>query len=1348
MSWLGVAMRRGAKDAHRCVAYLQRPPTGALAVAVLANVVVLSTIFVPDTWATVAQFGSGGQGAGQFEEARGVAVEQETGAVYVVDRNNARVEKWSGEGAFVEAWGFGVENGEPRLQTCTVATSCQHGSPGGGAGQLSERATGVAVDNSLGLSRGEVYVVDAENNRVEKFRPDGEFILMFGGEVNATKVREAEEGNSVTSAEEDVCTEVEIESGVECKAGAEGPGDGEFEGLSSHEPAPIAVNADGGVYVGDANRVQRFSEAGAYEATVLAGAGEIRALAAAPGGDIYALSSEPSEPERGGVREYNASGAEVGPPRDEKGAPETIAAGPGGSLFVDDDPYGDYGPPLSEEEHSIRVYAADGAETQVFDEGQEDGENGIGWGEAAGALYVLGVEGGRRVRIVPQPPPGPVVPPDSELASEVNPTTAVLHATVNPEGQEVNEYRFEYGTSACTPASCGSATKEGTLEPSFEGDAVEGAVSGLKPETTYHFRVVASDSEGHRTVGPEATFKTLPALELKGSSVLDVAAKSATFTAVIDPLGDSATWRIEYASEAEAAKLGTKEAAIAGEGTVPAGYEGVTVSARPQSVLSADTTYHYRFVAEDEREGAAYKVEGPDRTFTTQGEGETLTLPDDRAWELVSPSNRRGAAIQPLNGSGPVQAAVGGGAIAYATLGTTAAAPEGNRALEAATVISTHGPDGWSSQDIATANETVGEFGPGVGRGNEYRLFSPDLSTALLAPLGPTPLPPLPKTAEQTLYLRHGNGSFEALVTAANVETGEHFGGEALLALPDETSPDFAHMAFISNVPLTRNASGAGIYEWTAGLLQLVSVLPGGTPASASEFINLGDGREDAAGAVANDGDVFWSTAPSGEQHLYMFDAETGGSVQLDTVQGGEGRGEAHAVYEGTSSEGALVFFTDPQELTSGASEGSLYEYDVGSGSHPPTLSDLTVPLRPGEGAGVQGLLPGVSADGSYVYVVATGVLTGKNSAGEEPEAGADNLYELHLQGATWRPTFIATLSGGDAPDWGGMNHRKLTSLSARVSPDGRYMAFMSQRSLTGYDNRDAISGEPDEEVYLYDADADSGSHPLTCVSCNPSGARPTGIHDVLVEGAGPLVDPEKEVWPGMWLAASVPGWTPIGDGEALYQSRYLDDSGRLFFDSPDALVPQAVNHTENVYEYEPPGEGSCSESSATYDAAAGGCVSLISPGTSGQESEFLDASESGDDVFFLSAARLTPQAPATGYDVYDAHVCAAGWACAAPSQPVGVVVCESAPECRASNAPSAGTASSPASVNLEGAGNLTPATTSMPKPKALTRARKLAVALRSCRRDKKKSKRKRCEHQARTRYGTARAKGPTQGRR
>jgi hypothetical protein len=1311
--YVAIVRRNAERDRRRWAR-----PRPALVGAVAGIALAVGTVFAPSASAALpSQFGSYGQGAGQLDEGRGAAVEQDSGDVYIADRNNNRVEEWSKEGEFLQAWGWGVRSGEEKLQTCTTATGCRPGSVGAGAGQFGGGSgfhgpVGIAVDNSSlgpGLSYGDVYVVDAHNNRVQKFGLNGEFILTFGGEVNAT-------------THGDVCL-----TGETCQAGVEGSADGAFEGLGNRQLESIAVNAEGQVYVGDASRVQRFSEDGVYEATMLKGAGEIEALAAAPGGDIYALSNE-----RAGVREYGAGEVEVGKPRDEAGAPETIAVGSGGSLFVDDDPT--WGLTAT---HSIRAYNAAGEETQSFDEGEEDGGNGIGWSEAAGALYVVGAEGGWRVRVLAPPPPGPVVVARSELARTVEPTTAVLHARVNPEDQEgEGEYDFEYGTAPCTPGSCGSATPApaGKLARSFEGGPVEAPLSGLKPNTTYHFRVVTTDSEGHRAVGPEASFTTLPAVQIEDPSVSDVAATSATFSAELDPLGVAASWSIEYASKAS--QLDTSEAKIAGEGTLAAGSAPVAVSAHVQTGLSAATSYHYRVVANDAREGAKYVVEGPDQTFTTQGEGETIGvggLPDHRAWELVSPAGMHGAAIQPLNGSAPVQAAAGGGAIAYATIGAIEAAAEGNRALEDSMVISTHGAEGWSSRDLASANENVSEEGYKTGHGDEYRLFSSDLSTALVEPPGATPLPPLPPTAdqEQTLYLRNSGDGFEPLVTAANVETGAHFG--RALRFRDAT-PDLAHVVFASVAPLV-SGKGAGLYEWSAGKLQFAG--PG--------TLGAGD-QTNTRGAISSDGTRIFQSLGG---HLDMYDTASEETVQLDTVQpDATGFGNSEPVYQDTGAEGTRAFFTDPQELTPGADEGSLYAYDVQTGD----LSDLTVPVNAGEGAGVQGVLPGTAEDGSYVYAVATGVLaTGADAYGETATAGANNLYELHLQGASWQPTFIATLSSHDASDWGGEAEidRSLTRLTARVSPNGRYLAFMSQRSLTGYDNEDASSVHPgerlDEEVYLYDAQ----SAKLVCASCNPSGARPTGIHDVTVEGPGPLVDPLEGVWSGSWLAASVPGWTPTSTGEALYQSRYLDDSGRLFFDSPDALVPQAVNHTEDVYEYEPPaGAGgaesspepspndSCTTTSATYSAASAGCVSLISSATSGQESEFIDASENGDDVFFLSAARLTPRAPASGYDVYDAHVCGAGWACVAP-QPVASPPCTNAESCRAAPAAQPSIYGAPSSATFSGAGNValpplvvTKKTVKCPKGKKLSRGKCIKA---KAKRKEKARKAKRASRDRRT---------------
>jgi hypothetical protein len=369
------------------------------------------------------------------------------------------------------------------------------------------------------------------------------------------------------------------------------------------------------------------------------------------------------------------------------------------------------------------------------------------------------------------------------------------------------------------------------------------------------------------------------------------------------------------------------------------------------------------------------------------------------------------------------------------------------------------------------------------------------------------------------------------------------------------------------------------------------------------------------------------------------------------------------------------------------------------------------------------------------VYVVAAGNLTGTttNEHGEKAQAGQPNLYLLH--GGT--ATFIATLSPQDDRDWAG-GGTTLNGLTARVSPDGRWFAFMSQRSLTGYDNRDARSGAPDEEVFLYHAGGSGGG--LACVSCDPTGARPDGVE----YEAFPLGSPVQgdRVWSGStWLAANIPGWTPYKDGQALYQSRYLSDGGRLFFNSADGLVSTDTNGTWDVYEYEPPGGGgeappndSCGVESSGYDPGAEGCLSLISSGTSSEESGFLDASESGNDVFFLTGSHLSPLDVDDAPDVYDAHVCTSQSPCPPPPPP-------SPPSCQGDGCQAqtvAPEALTPGSLTFSGPGNAAPeaaAVTLAPKAKPLTRAQKLASALRTCGK-RPKRKRSACEKSARRAYG------------
>ena len=149
----------------------------------------------------------------------------------------------------------------------------------------------------------------------------------------------------------------------------------------------------------------------------------------------------------------------------------------------------------------------------------------------------------------------------------------------------------------------------------------------------------------------------------------------------------------------------------------------------------------------------------------------------------------------------------------------------------------------------------------------------------------------------------------------------------------------------------------------------------------------------------------------------------------------------------------------------------------------------------------------------------------------------------------------------------------------------------MSQRSLTGYDNRDAASGRPDEEVYEYHAPASRGRKPVACAAPRATRPAPVLTASNITQIGFPHLVGGSGVWPAStWIAANMPAWTSFDPAGFLYQSRYLDNQGRLFFDSSDALVPKDVNGQEDVYEYEPKGVGDCAEGASngarTFEAA------------------------------------------------------------------------------------------------------------------------------------------------------------------
>jgi hypothetical protein len=1271
--------------------------------------------------AVVGQFGSSGEGAGEFDGSRGVAVDQASGDVYLMDFGNVRIDKFSGEGAFLLAWGWGVADGTFGLQTCT--TTCYQGQTpdyGPGTGEFGLGVRGVAVDNEpLSPSYEDVYVPDPGNNRVEKFDSSGDFLGMFGKEVN-------EDGANLCVA------------GEKCQPGKEGGGAGEFDDITG----AITVASNGDVYVGGNERVQVFGPEGVFVKQFAVGGGGTHSIAVDGASDLYVVNVKAPYT----LSEYDSTGVLLRT-LDGTGEPRSVALDASGDVFVDDltasNPAG--------ERHHLLEYGPAGEQLASFDPGDVDDGEGIAFGDSLDSVYVP--NNGGVVRIVPAPAAGPQLF-GGVSASGVEPSQATLNATVNSENN-MTTYRFEYGpTSSYGPTA---PSPEGSLSASFNDEPVSATITKLIPGTIYHYRVVATDTKGRTTTGADATFTTQPAVLIDSVSMTNVAATSATFEAELNPLGADATYRIEY-DTSEYTAGGPPHGTDASEGPLGAGTIDVPISTHVAG-LQPDTLYHYRVVAHDVREGSPYTVDSSDHTFTTQpATGGGAVLPDGRSWEMVSPVDKLGAALGPLN-SGTIQASVDGSGISYVASAATEAGSAGNRSSENTQLLSVRGASGWTTRDIDTANETVGNFA--LDGSSEYRMFSPDLSLALVEPHSDTPLPPLPKGAKKTIYLRNDlSGGYEALVTAGNVQPGAEFGtglnGASHIKFLDATK-DLSHVVFGTSVALTANAVEAGpsqsLYEWAGGKIVLVSVLPNGEAVDRvdPESASLGYGNRSVRHAVSDDGShIVWETGGAiRKQHLYLRDVardERDETVQVDAAKGVKEVENDGLQFQTANSDGSRVFFTSTSRLTAnstasvGENVADLYVFEITSASGEllaGSLTDLTVDNHAGERADVQGV-SGTSEDGTVVYFAAKGLL---GNAPVSSAAGLTNLYvERYAKSAkAWSaPVLVAGLSGvDDAPSWGGglgNTNLNLWHMTSRVSSDGGFLAFMSSRSLTGYDNRDANSGVPDEEVFLYDLSTGR----VSCVSCDPTGARPVGVFDT--DRVGLLVDPLGLVWSKRWLAASIPGWTSIGGGQAIYQSRYLSDSGRLFFDSPQALVPGDTNGTEDVYEFEPQGLGGCVPGSAGFEEATGGCVGLISSGGSGEESAFLDASETGDDVFFLTQAGLVPQDGDGLFDVYDARVCSDSRPCM-PTPAVASPACSTSDSCKAAPTPQPEGLGAPSSQTFSGAGNILVPAAGTARPKSLTRAQKLARALRACG-EKRRRKRAACERQARKRYGgAARAK-------
>ncbi len=677
-------------------------------------------------------------------------------------------------------------------------------------------------------------------------------------------------------------------------------------------------------------------------------------------------------------------------------------------------------------------------------------------------------------------------------------------------------------------------------------------------------------------------------------SISHVTDTTAALGAHINPKGPPTRYAFQYETQAQYEAnepadrfAGATEAPLGGGflGEGPLALSAIT----SLTGLEPDTAYRYRAVATShcsvEDEEKLCEAVGPDQSFHTFP-AEAPGLPDRRAYELVSPPRKEGGQVWPAEPSiascqfetckpgetsakFPLQSTPDGEAIAYQ--GSPFARGEG--AITTNQYIAHRDAKvGWQ-----TTNPTPALLNSRI---SGYLAFDPALSRGVLLQAEGPPLSSEAPVGYQDLYTQP---------TADPATLGSLLSAEPPHRSADDfrvqyggASADLSRIFFSANDALSEEtpfapeakdggANKVNLYEWHEDTLSLVNVAPGNTETEAGASFDPG-----SAHAISADGSrVFF------EDEAHQVYIRVNGEETLEVPD--------HAGhFLAASVDGSKLLLTD----------GALYE-DTGNLAAEPT--DLT------EGKGGFKGVVGESEDLSHIYFVDTAVLSGAeaNEYGDEAEEGKPNLYAWAQGGGT---TYVTTLLETD----NGVNPFDISrswafppgTRTAEASPQGRYVAFISRASLTGYDNEGpcgvAALGKvvegPCAEVFLYD----SATGRLGCPSCNPSGAAPLGL-------------------------------SVLRQGRAGETARYLTDEGRLYFDSRDALSPFDTNEgAEDVYEYEPNGVGSCER--------ANGCVYLISAGSEPYDSNLVTIDEDGSDVFFTTRDRLTLKDTDDVIDLYDAR--------------------------------------------------------------------------------------------------------------
>jgi hypothetical protein len=1359
----------------------------------------------------------------------GVAVNDATHDVYVADTGNRRVDEFEADGTFIRTFGKDVnktkelsgtgKKEEEEKDVCDPQTEpavvCQKGAVGSEPGAL-EAPRFVAVDNSTtSASKGDVYVGTGVGKEAEdelqyiKFpgATGGTYTLSFEGETTGPIAFTLPFGNAVGGPNA-VAAKEALEKLPKLKGNifvAESPGHGgyleiEFRGSltetavpllgcdsSELAPAPVtcevSVGRPGSHLIGEI--ISKFSSGGTLQAGWGTGGqldgstasegpfgGELNGIAVDTAGDlwvadgtarlnkevVYEFEQEGKFKEnlqRVGVQP-SAGGIAVDAPGEIYYAGTGYPPGAASGIALDtgeNEVYEDFGTSIESASGSFtspELEAGGGAGLAV--------DSSVGTAISSGTVYATNASSDRVEAFgiaLGVNPSGP------GSATQVTASAATLNGVIDPENLPVTECYFEYGETdeygQSVPCEQGLGENPGEIGKGTSPVPVSAKLSGLHGGVAYHYRLVARNANGI-VEGADEAFATPTVPVVTGGEAVNVTEGGAELRADVNPEGlQVSRCTFEYGTSAA---YGARESCQQRKSEIGFGTAPVPVSAQI-SGLAPNTTYYWRLRVEDVH-GEAFE---PGHTFVypTAGAG----LPDNRAYEMVTPPFKNGASVGLGFGGPGYMIADNGSRVIDESIQCFAGSPscDADRFGTGEPFQFTRTSSGWVTTPLAPPASEFRENTPWAEGTEGADLFS--------MPTGPA--------GEDEWYKREENGSFVA-IGPANPPENEGEGDQRFDHNPRAGTADLSHFVWTTIAPFwpfdhtnpEKTVPRASLYEYL-GTGNREPLLVGvndkgeqlGTCGTTLGFTSPESGTSSDQGALSTDGRTVYFTACESELYARVDGGEPEAhTVKISAPQCEDSECRSHearastAVFESASEDGSRAYFLDTQQLTDRATQGSgsdagggkchegagdcnLYLSECtadceGAGEQRTLIDASAVPAGDTRGPEVQGVFA-ASADGSHVYFVANGVLTSvANDQGAKASlghcvyrTGTCNLYvyERDARYPDGHVAFVTSLpgSGADGGEWNGL---------ANVTPDGRFLVF-----------------EDNGQIFRYDAESER----LQRVSVGEDGFNDDGNAG---SGEATIVKVED-------LGRALSSLGPQRRDPTM-----SDDGSRVFFESPIALTAHALDdvvvghlepeptkrpgytvpiYAENVYEWEQEGVGSCPAGQSS------GCTYLISDGHDVSNSEgpcktrhgsalgsatcLMGTDRTGENVFFTTADRLVPADTDTQTDIYDARICEPEHdnPCITepppPLPPCDGENCHGIPEATPSLL-------SGGSATFNGEGNVAAATTGTSKSKVRSRAEELAKALRSCKSKKARKKRRTCEAQARAKYGPkARAK-------